>query len=242
LTGLGDFLQRAFDVDVKVFASDLSDESNCYQLFEEIDEQRLHINMLINNAGIGGTAWFEDESAEQYASVIKLNVLATTLITRLCLKLLEENTPSYILNTGSMAGFFHLPRKQVYCGTKSYIYSFSRTLQKELKRLNIHVSVLCPGGMNTSIGLTLMHKTMPLFNRMSVMDPEDVAPLAIDGLLRRKNVIVPGLLNRWFLLMDKILPGFLKKLIMSKTTGKINPRLGYNIYYNTLRAGLVKAS
>ena len=78
-------------------------------------------------------------------------------------------------------------------------------------------------------------------NRLSIMDPEDVAPLAIDGLLRRKKVIVPGLLNRWFLFMDKILPGFLKKLIISKTTSKINPRLGYNIYYNALRPSLVKA-
>jgi short-subunit dehydrogenase len=242
LSGLGDFLKRTFDVEVKVFASDLSDESNCYHLFKEIDQQRLHINILINNAGIGGTAWFEDESAEQYASIIKLNVLATTLITRLFLKILEENTPSYILNTGSMAGFFHLPKKQVYCGTKSYVYSFSRSLQKELKRLNIHVSVLCPGGMNTSIGSILTNKSSPLMNRLSIMDPEDVAPLAIDGLLRRKKVIVPGLLNRWFLFMDKILPGFLKKLIMSKTTGKINPKLGYNIYYNTARPALVKAN
>ena len=78
-------------------------------------------------------------------------------------------------------------------------------------------------------------------NRLSIMDPEDVAPLAIDGLLRRKKVIVPGLLNRWFLFMDKILPGFLKKLIISKTTSKINPRQGYNIYYNALRPSLVKA-
>src|SRR5579863_1147698 len=100
LTGLGDFLARTFDVDVKVFASDLSDEMNCYRLFEEIEQRRFHINMLINNAGIGGTAWFEDESAEQYASIIKLNVLATTLITRLFIHILEENTPSYILNTG----------------------------------------------------------------------------------------------------------------------------------------------
>ena len=167
--------------------------------------------MLINNAGIGGTANFEEETAEQYARLIKLNVLATTLITRLCLEQLEKNTPSYILNTGSMAGFFHLPKKQVYCGTKSFIYSFSRSLQKELKRLNIHVSVLCPGGMNTSIGLTLMHKTGPLLNRLSIMDPENVAPFAIDGLLKRKNVIVPGRLNRLLLFFDKILPGFLKK-------------------------------
>jgi uncharacterized protein len=236
LPGLRDFLQRTFAVDVKIFAVDLSEETNCYQLFEEIKQQGLQINMLINNAGIGGTAWFEDETAEKYACLIKLNVLATTLITRLSLELLEKNTPSYILNTGSIAGFFHLPKKQVYCGTKSFIYSFSRSLQKELKRLNIHVSVLCPGGMNTSIGVTLMNKAMPLLNRLSIMEPENVAPIAIDGLLKRKNVIVPGRLNRLSLVLDKILPEVLKIILMNKTTGKINSKSRFNNYYNAAPA------
>lgn len=242
LTNLAGFLQKTFPVGVIVFARDLSDEKNCYGIFEEIKQQQLNINMLINNAGIGGTAYFEDESAEQYARLIKLNVLATTLITRLCLEILEKNTPAYILNTGSMAGFFHLAKKQVYGATKSFIYSFSRSLQQELKRLNIHVSVLCPGGMNTTIGITLMQKTEPLLNRLSIMDPATVAPLAIDGLLKRKKVIVPGKLNRLFLFLDKILPGFLKKIIMSKTTGKINPKSGYTIYNNIITPQLINAA
>jgi len=138
---------------------------------------------------------------------------------------------SYILNTGSLAGFFHLPKKQVYCSTKSYIYTFSRSLKRELIRLNIHVSVLCPGGMNTSIGLTLANKAMPLLNRLSVMDPEEVAPIAIAGLLKKKAVIIPGLLNRWFILMDRLLPEFLKKMIIKNTSNKIDPNSRYNNYY-----------
>jgi short-subunit dehydrogenase len=47
LPRLGDFLQRTFAVDVKIFAADLSEETNCYQLFEEIKQQGLQINMLI---------------------------------------------------------------------------------------------------------------------------------------------------------------------------------------------------
>lgn len=242
LIDLGNFLQKSFTIDIKIFATDLSEENNCYRLFEEIKQQKLNINMLINNAGIGGTAYFEEEKAEQYARLIKLNVLATTIITRLCLSLLEKQTPSYILNIGSMAGFFQLPRKQVYGGTKSFIYSFSRSLQKELKNQNIHVSVLCPGGMNTSIGLTLMNKTGPLLNRLSIMDPEKVAPIAINGLFNRKNVIIPGRINRLFLLFDKILPSFFKKIILNKTVGKINPKSGYMIYYNPVIPAFVNAT
>src|SRR5476651_1596268 len=67
LANLGDFLQRTFVVDVKIFASDLSEEINCYRLLKEIKLEGLAINMLINNAGMGGTAKFEEEPAERYA-------------------------------------------------------------------------------------------------------------------------------------------------------------------------------
>ena len=84
--------------------------------------------MLINNAGIGSTIPFGEGSLELYEKQIKLNVLATTIITRLFLDNFERNTPSYILNVGSMASFFFLPKKQVYGGTKSYIHFFSKSL------------------------------------------------------------------------------------------------------------------
>lgn|GEM_PF-3174688 len=72
---------------------------------------------------------------------------------------------------------------------------------------------------------------MPLLNRLSVMDPEEVAPIAIAGLLKKKAVIIPGLLNRWFILMDRLLPEFLKKMIIKNTSNKIDPNSRYNNYY-----------
>lgn len=233
LKKLANYLMQYYAVDVKYFEMDLSIEENCYQLFYQVQSGRLRLNMLINNAGIGDTVFFEERQAAYFSRLIKINVLATTLLTRLFVEILEKNTPAYILNTGSMAGFFTIARKQVYSGTKAFVYTFSRCLQKELKKSNIHVSVLCPGPLNTSVKLILMHKTQPLMNRLSVLEPEKVAPIAIDGLLHRKNVIVPGKLNRLFLILDKILPAFIKTIIHKKTTDKINPKAGLTAYCNS---------
>ena len=139
------------------------------------------------------------------------------------LKTLQRNGHSYILNVGSMASFFYLPKKQVYGATKSFIYFFSKSLRKELRKSNVHVSVLCPGGMNTNLALTLMNKTGNCLSRLSVMNPEDVVPVAIDGLLRGKEVIIPGKLNKFFMLLDKILPELIKKIITNQGMKKLNP-------------------
>jgi short-subunit dehydrogenase len=219
---LGDFIRRNYCVDTVCIEKDLCRDKSCLELFNEVSELNLPVNMLINNAGIGSTVLFEKGSIGLYERQIRLNVLATTLLTRLFLGLLKRHSPSYILNVGSMASFFHLPKKQVYGATKSFIYSFSKSLRKELQDDHIRVSVLCPGGMNTNHAVTLMNRTGNCLSRLSVMNPEDAVPVAIDGLLKGKDVIIPGRLNRLFMLLDKVLPSRIKELITRNGMKKLN--------------------
>ena len=221
LQELACFLRRNFNISVIVFEKDLIDSNSYREIFQEVQNRQLRLRMLINNAGMGSTTLFGEGSPELFEKQIKLNVLATTLITRLFLDNLERNTPSYILNVGSMASFFSLPRKQVYGGTKSYILSFSRSLRKEVKRDGIHVSVLCPGGINTNLAVTLLNRTGNWMSKISIMNPEDVAPIAISGLLKGKEIIIPGSINKIFMLFDKILPRFIKTIITSQSMKKL---------------------
>lgn len=223
LHSLAGLIKRNYCVDVFSIEKDLCEDGSCIELYNEVKALKLQVNILINNAGIGSTVLFENGSIGLYERQIKLNVLATTLITRLFLDTLKRNAPAYILNIGSLASFFCLPKKQVYGATKSFIYSFSRSLNKELKPDNIHVSVLCPGGMNTNLAITLMNKLGNFISRLSIMNPEQVVPFAINRMLKRKEVIIPGRVNHLFLLLDKLLPGFIKKNINKKFMKKLNP-------------------
>ena len=227
---LADFIRRNFQVSVYAFEKDLSRSSGCYDLFLEIENEKLSLNILINNAGIGSTMEFVEGSAEFYEKQIGLNVLAVTVITHLFIKNLHGTTPSYILNVGSMASFCCLPKKQVYGASKSYIYYFSKSLGKELKKKGVHVSVLCPGGINTNLSVTLMNKNAPWASRISIMNPEEVAPIAVDGLLKKKVVIIPGRLNKIFLLISKILPAPVKTLMTNSAMKKLNPDKRFTSY------------
>jgi len=219
---LANFIERNYKVEVIVFEKDLTKEEECTMLYKEVCERNYNINILINNAGLGNTQLFSEGSISFYEQQLKLNVVATTLLTRLFLDMLRNNTPAYILNVGSLCSFFYLVKKQVYGATKSFIYFFSKSLRRELQNENIHVSVICPGSMNTNTSVILLNKKSGWLSQLAVMNPEEVAPIAIDGLLKRKEVIIPGSVNKFFLVLNKLIPASLKKIITNNQMKLLN--------------------
>jgi len=222
LSALATLIKTNFPVEVVCIPKDLCKDESCTELFTEVTVLNLQVNMLINNAGLGGTVLFEQGSPLLYEKQIRLNVLATTLITRLFLPLLQQHNNSYILNVGSLASFFCLPKKHVYGATKSFVYFFSKSLREELRNSSVQVSVLCPGGINTNPAITLMNKTGNYISRLSIMNPEEVAESALIGMFSGKEVIIPGTLNYSFMLLDKLLPAFIKKILTRITMNKLD--------------------
>ena len=209
------FIKNNYDVEAEAFEHDLTLEKECFSFKEEIESRKLPVNRLINNAGIGGTVPFDEGQARYFEKEILLNTLAATLLTRLFLENLEKNAPAHILNIGSLAAFFELPQKQVYAASKAFLYSFSRSLRHELAPKSISVSIVCPGGINTNIPVTLLNKSGNWLRRTSIMEPEDVARIAIREMLLGKPLIIPGLLNRIFLQLSRLLPPALRQHIVN---------------------------
>ncbi|MET0243834.1 MAG: SDR family NAD(P)-dependent oxidoreductase [Flavitalea sp.] len=221
LEHLAKFIRKNYGVKILTIAQDLTEERSAEKIYNNVVENGIDISMLINNAGIGNTRYFEEEHQLMFDRQIKINVLSTTALTHTFLPMLRKHHRAYILNVGSLACFFTIPRKQVYGGTKSFIYFFSRSLRSELKRHNIHVSVLCPGGINSNAKQTMFNKSGTWISSLSLMNPEEIAPIAISGLYRNKAVIVPGRLNKLFLLLDRFTPGFIREAIINRQIGAL---------------------
>ncbi len=203
---LARFLHRSYGVHAVSYSCDLSTIQGCIELGNELAAAGIRLNILINNAGLGGTFGFEERSINQLVAQINLNVVAPTVLSRLFIPNLKSNGDAYVLNVASLAGFFHLAGKQVYGASKAYLLSLSRSLRAEFAERNVSFSVLCPGGMNTNLELTLKHRRCSWFARLSIMQPENVAKFAIDGMLKRKELIIPGLMNRLMLMTAKFIP------------------------------------
>lgn len=175
--------------------TDLTNDQNINSLTRWITSN-FSINFLINNAGIGGTNYFEKASTGYFQTIIKLNMSALVMLTHQLLPALKQNDSSYILNIASMAAFGPMAFKTIYPASKAFVSSFSRGLSSEMSGTNISVSVAHPGGMATN---PYVSKRMEKYSKMvkaTFMTPEETARICIDQTFARKTIIVPGLVNK----------------------------------------------
>ena len=216
------FISMNFPVSVHFMEMDLSVPDNCRKLHEQVTHTGLHINTLVNNAGMGGNFDFISKPDSFFQLQINLNVLTPTILSRLFIQELRNNAPSHVMNVSSLAGFFYAPRKQVYGATKAYLKSFSISLNKELKNQGIYVSALCPGGMKTRLPLILMSRKMKGMARWSMQEANEVARFAVQAMLKNKELIIPGFWNRVFIMMDRVIPTFIKDKLIKGNFSKTN--------------------
>ncbi|WP_276345584.1 SDR family NAD(P)-dependent oxidoreductase [Daejeonella sp. JGW-45] len=216
LPELAAFIRSNFNVNVHYFELDLTKAELFTGIFDTLSAEQVPVDILVNNAGLGNWSWFEDKNIDFYKTQIDLNITSTVLLTRLFLGQVDKSHPSYILNVGSLGGRFIVPRKQVYGATKSFIAYFTKCLQLEQSGTQVRVSLLSPGGINTKPELLVLNHSLKGISRATILEPEEVAREAVDGLLKGKKEIIPGAINRFLVLLDAFLPGRIKEMIIKR--------------------------
>ncbi|KJD32782.1 hypothetical protein PW52_14985 [Tamlana sedimentorum] len=212
---LGCFLKMNFNIEAITFEINLSTKQSCHSLYKKVKAAGVSIKYLINNAGVLSRGVFEDLDEDYFLTQISVNIAAPTLLTKLFFEDLKTNAPSGILNVSSMASFFHLPKKQVYGGTKAYLLSFSKSLRKEIGKYGIWVSIVCPGGMNTTTSLCIQNRKLGKLSRTSILNPEIAAKETLQKFLAKKEVVIPGTMNKLFMFLDNIIPTTIKNKLTS---------------------------
>ncbi len=188
-------LESNYPIRVFCYEIDLTDRKTVEQLAQSINEKYL-IDMLINNAGIGGTQIFTDSPIDYLDSMIQLNIRAMTLLTRLLLPNLQSQTKAYLLNVSSLAAFSPVPYKTIYPASKAFIHHFTRGLEAELADSNITVSVLNPGPIMTNSDVSTRINGQTFYIKLSIMSAERIAQIALKKLMKGKSVIIPGFMNQ----------------------------------------------
>ena len=233
-TGLAELkhhLEQRHGIGVEYREIDLTRPDSPDELHRWIGEQRLAVNMLINNAGIGAHGPFCESTAEGNRAMIDLNVSALVHLTRLFLPELKRHRRAYILNVASLAAFYAMPCKPVYAPTKAFVLNFSLALRAELAGTNVTVSALCPGGIMTNEECRKLIAAQGFIGRISCHHPEEVARYALAQLLRDKAVIIPGMINKLARFMGAIVPPSLTRLFIRSrfaSAGGEKPRMDGN--------------
>ena len=202
-----------FNVDVNTLAIDLAQPKAAKNVSEWINQQQYRIAVLVNNAGYGLWGAFAALNLEEQMQMCQLNMDTVVRLSYLLLPLLSKEKQAYILNVSSTAAYQAVPTLAVYSATKAFVLSFTRALRFELKNTPVSVTCLSPGPVDTGFahraGLDAFSKMAEKFN----MKPDEVAEIAVKGMLNKKSEIVPGFTNIISVYANRILPkAFIEKM------------------------------
>jgi hypothetical protein len=129
--------------------TDLADLAQSNDLLAWLDRERIDIDLLINNAGLGDSGPFATSDPIRNEQMTLVNIVALTNLTRHLLPPMIAKRYGGILNVSSSAGFLPIPDLAVYAATKAYVTSFSEALRSELRGTGVSVCALCPGPVHT---------------------------------------------------------------------------------------------
>ncbi len=214
LKQMSDNLSARYKVNVNYLAVDLSLPASIDQLIRKIGEEKIVLEVLVNNAGYAHWGNFTDLPLEDQEKMMFVNMNLLVQLSHKLIPLLKKNKQSYLLNVSSSSAYQAVPTLAIYCASKSFVLQFSRSIRHELKGSGVHVSCLSPGPTDTNFmdaaGMTSqkMKKRAKKFN----MTSENVARIAINGMFKDKAEIIPGFLN----LLQAKLVNFVPKILTEK--------------------------
>ncbi len=183
---------------------DLSKKEFPQELYAKVNEMKLKVDILINNAGFGYSGKFLDNSMENYNEMINLNICSLTHLTHLFMKDMLENKSGGIINISSLASFQPIPFFSIYAATKAFVTSFTLSLYEEYRGRNIKILGVCPGYTKTNFNKRAQMNSVPVAGYL--MSSQEVVDQSLKAYKKGRFLIINGKVNRFAKLFTSLLP------------------------------------
>ena len=199
-------LTAEVSVPLQVLSLDLCREES-YQVYaRKLAEEKPDVKLLVNAAGFGKFGAFDKVPLEDDLRMIDLNCKALVAMTRLTLPYMAAG--SHILQLDSLSAFQPVPYITTYGATKSFVLSYSRAMNRELKAKNIRMMAMNPGWVKTEFfnhALVTNSGEVQYYNYL--YEAKDVVATGLKDLYRsKKDYSVHGFPIRMQVRLVKLLP------------------------------------
>ena len=193
LEALAQRLGAAHQAKVEVLIADLASEAGIDAVSARAAATPL--DLLVNNAGIGGYRRFVELDPKVADTLIAIHIRAVVQVTRAALPGMVERKQGAVINVASLLAFSgsatapFFPQRAVYAGAKAFMVTFTQVLANELAGSGVRVQVCLPGVIKTEF-----HEVQGMdLSQMPRMSPEELARASLAGLRLGEVVCVPAL-------------------------------------------------
>ena len=189
MQALAERLRKETGVSVDVLPADLTDPQDVARIERRLREDA-RIGVLVNNAGASLRGGFLDQSGEDVARLIALNVTALTRLANAVAPRFVAAGQGTIINLGSVLGLAPELASTVYGATKAFVLFLSQSLHVELGPKGVYVQAVVPAATRTEI----WEKAGRDVNSIpGVMETDELVDAALVGFDRRETVTIPPL-------------------------------------------------
>src|ERR1700690_2681386 len=157
-----DDLVNKFGERVRAASLDVADESAAQAAVQVALDAFGRLDVVVNNAGFGDIAPFEQLSSERFKAVIDTNFYGVVYVTRAALPIMRKQKSGCILQISSVGGRLARPGSTPYHAAKWAVGGFTESLAKEVAPFGVKVCALEPGGMRTNWGARANKETPEL--------------------------------------------------------------------------------
>jgi short-subunit dehydrogenase len=190
---LEDLAAELSDVRVHVAVADLAKSRGPAKLVSAVEASGWEVDLLVNNAGIAPSGWFNSNSKKNITDAINLNVRALTELCHYFGEQMVRRGSGRIMNVASIVSFQAVPGMAVYSATKAYVLSLSESLAEEWRDTGVSVTALCPGLTRTDLAKGFSDQELPEF---VMADSKTVADEGYRAAKAGRTVHVSGWLNQ----------------------------------------------
>jgi short-subunit dehydrogenase len=194
---LADELHDEYGIRAESIAADLCTRPGRAEVADQVEALNLDVEILVNNAGFGGSGNVHESDPQRLARMVRLNCEALVELQARFTPAMVARGRGSVINVASMAAFQPIPRTATYAATKAFVLALSEATHSELAGKGVCVTAVCPGPVKTEFaeaaGLGDANERLPGF---IWTDVEHVARDAVACAEKGNRVAVPGLMQR----------------------------------------------
>jgi len=146
-------LVKKYGNQVRTAVLNVADEAAAYVTVQVAVKAFGQLDVVVNNAGYGDFAPFEQLSSERFKAVIDTNFYGVVNVTRAALPIMRKQKSGCILQISSVGGRLGVPGNSPYHAAKWAVGGFTESLAKEVNPFGVKVCALEPAGMRTNWAL-----------------------------------------------------------------------------------------
>ncbi|AQG80230.1 SDR family oxidoreductase [Spirosoma montaniterrae] len=204
--------------DVLVLPLDMADTARLPAQVEVVRQRFGRVDYLFQNAGITQRSAVVDTDFSVYQRLMDVNFFGVVALTKAVLPLMLAQGSGHFVVTSSVAGKIGTKQRSGYCASKHALHGFFDALRAETHDAGLHVTLVCPGYIQTPISLHALgpdgrvHGKMDE-NQQQGMPADDFARRLLRAVTRKREEVFIGGKEVAGVYLKRFLPGLLSRIV-----------------------------